>query len=121
MDKNSSKTIDRLVILNRIFELLCKIEFDINGLCLGGINHNLIRTETLIEILEGADCGSYGGYDEESPTLKDEMFLFALFGRFSALVRKYNDEKNIIPLIYGKNKKCDFKELKKRFQKIKKY
>jgi hypothetical protein len=46
------------------------------------------KAESLIEILEGIDCGSYGGYDKSNPLPK--KCKYHLYDRFLALLNKYN-------------------------------
>jgi len=51
------------------------------------------KAEQLIEILEVADCGSVGGFDNANPVKR--ITGYELYDRFLALVHKYKDEDKI--------------------------
>lgn len=53
------------------------------------------KAEALIELLEEEDCGSHGGFDKSNPNKHETGF--DIFDRFLTLVRKYNNENNLIP------------------------
>jgi len=106
------KTISRLEILNEIFSQFQQITQWLPSNIKNAFTAQE-KAEILIEILEVNDCGSVGGFDKESPVLKESGF--PLYDRFLALVRKHNSEKHIEPV-------CDYtlKTLKDYFIKLSK-
>lgn len=110
--KPSVKNISRLEMLNEIFGQFQQITQWLPGSISSASKANQ-KAEILIEILETNDCGSSGGFDKESPVLKESGF--PLYDRFLALVRKHNSENDIEPC-------CQYtpKTLKEYFLKLSK-
>lgn len=92
------KTVTRIQILNHIFEHFQQISQWLPDNCDTAAKYSA-QAETLIEVLEVADCGSVGGFDPENPVTNETDFR--LYNRFLALVRKYRNQDDI-------EKVCDF-------------
>ena len=90
---SQTKKMDRIKLLNTIFSEFQQITQWL-PLSIGAAHKNMNRATLLIEMLETKDCGSIGGFDVNNKVIKNESG-FALYDRYLALVRKYNDKVNI--------------------------
>lgn len=100
----------RVLILNKIFSELQQITQWLPCAIHSGSKY-MHKAESLIELLEEMDCGSHGGFDRNNPIIRDSGF--ELYDRFTTLVRKYKNEKDI--------KKCcqfDLNNLKNYFKQL---
>lgn len=82
----------RIIILNKIFSELQQITQWLPSSIHSASEHHYKAT-SLIELLEAMDCGSHGGFDGSNPLIRDSGF--ELYDRFTTLVRKYKNEKDI--------------------------
>jgi hypothetical protein len=100
----------RIKILNDIFSNFQQITQWLPN-SIDNASKYMFKAESLIERLETDDCGSIGGYDPKSPVVRENGFR--LYDRFVALVKKYNNKKDI-------NKCCQFDvdSLGKYFKKL---
>lgn len=109
-DKTRYSVEQRIQILNNIFSDLQQITQWLPNNIDFALQY-VYQAKSLIEELEVDDCGSVGGYDRESPVIRESGFY--LYDRFLALVRKYHNENDIV--------KCcqfDLDTLKKYFRKL---
>ena len=89
------KTLNRIDMLNQIFyNFQCSTQWITTDP--ERYSHYINKSESLIEFLEVADCGSVGGFDLKN-RMKDVTGL-KIFDRFLTLVRKHNDMNNIKPV-----------------------
>lgn len=86
---------ERVQVLNAIFSYFQQITQWLPSHCSNAAKY-ADKAAALIEFLEVQDCGSIGGFDKDSP-LKHES-NFELYDRFLALVRKYENQKDIKPI-----------------------
>lgn len=92
MKMNKTDTPERIIILNNIFGYFQQIiQWLPNHI--DKASKYMYNTESLIALLEINDCGSVGGFDRTNKVLNESGF--SLYNRFLALVRKYNNEKEI--------------------------
>ena len=88
---NPVKTVKRSTVLNAIFanfQMATQWPANVEG------KDYIAKAESLIELLEVADCGSTGGFDDDNP--RTSVTNHRLFDRFLTVLRKYpQDEKKI--------------------------
>lgn len=84
--------IPRMMLLQYIFDSFQMITQDPDTPYSAGY---LKRAEGYIEILEAADCGSWGGYDKTNPNKR--VTGNGVFDRFLTVLRKYDDACGLQP------------------------